>query len=201
MGVKDYEGGNRVSGDAAGEEVGDKNTGGEEEGAAGEVEGWAVVGWEVGGHIARVRVGVFGVARVLIQGFEDGRFLGVGGGEDEEGALGWVVEAEEGGYDEVKGKASGNDDDATIGVIEQIGNDLFFEGEHRHSFESRIGFDLCSYKEKLLLEQQPNGTTAISLPICRSRQSKGRAILPTSGQLCTFNNVYLFIYVYYCYYL
>lgn len=128
MSVEHDKGGNGGWGDAGGEEVGYEDAGSDEEGSAGGVESSAVVRGEVAGDIRGK-----GEVRLPIPAEcgGDGGLLGVGGGEEEERASGGVMKEEEGGDEGREGKARGEDDQAAVGVVEQVGDDQPLEGEHR----------------------------------------------------------------------
>uniref|UniRef100_A0A0D3FCK5 Uncharacterized protein n=1 Tax=Oryza barthii TaxID=65489 RepID=A0A0D3FCK5_9ORYZ len=120
--------------EAGGEEVGDEGAGGEEERGAGGVEGDAVVGGEVGGHVVDLQL----QERRLALGVEeeappDLSFDRLGGGEDQEAAIvgGLVEELEEdGGRQGGHREATRNHHQAAVGVLQEVRHHLLLEGKH-----------------------------------------------------------------------
>ena len=86
-----------------------------------------MMGWEVARNVGgerrvRIRVRIRGGINVMeaAEGTDDGGILGVGGGEDEEGALRGVVEEKEEGCGEgEEEEAGGEDDETAIGVLQE----------------------------------------------------------------------------------
>lgn len=97
MSVEEDNSSDRGGGEAVGQQVNDEDTGGDEEGGARGVERESLVGWEVGGNFAGGPSWVGGLSLGFGEGGGDGVLLGRSGGEEEKGALGRVVEKEEGG--------------------------------------------------------------------------------------------------------
>lgn len=145
VGVEDEETGNGGGRDTGGEKVGNEDARRDEVGGAAGVEGGAVVGGNVTGDVGGEN-GVSVRVRVLEEGKEgarDGRFLGVGGGEDEKRAFGGVVDEKEGCDEGVDGEAGGKDDNTAVGVIEKIGNYLLLKRKHPWVFYAGVRLFSC----------------------------------------------------------
>jgi hypothetical protein len=134
VGGEEEEGADAGGEEAGGEEVGDEGAGGEEERGAGGVEGDAVVGGEVGGHVVDLQL----QERRLALGVEeeappDLSFDRLGGGEDQEAAIvgGLVEELEEdGGRQGGHREATRNHHQAAVGVLQEVRHHLLLEGKH-----------------------------------------------------------------------
>lgn len=122
MGVDENDSGNGGGGEAASEQIDDENPNGDEKDASGGVEREAVVSGEVSGDGGEARMGV------------DGSLLGRRGVEDKEGALGGVVEAEEGRYQFGEGEAGGEDHDAAARLLQQVADYVFVKLHHCTTF-------------------------------------------------------------------
>lgn len=118
MGVEEEDSGDGGGGEAAGEQIDDENASGDVGDASGGVEGEAVVKGEVGGDGGEARIGV------------DGGLLGRGGVEDENGALGGVMEGEEGGDQFGEAEAGGEDHHAAAGLLQEVANYVLVELHH-----------------------------------------------------------------------
>lgn len=118
MGVKEEDSGDGGGGEAASEQIDDENPSSDEEDAPGGIEGKAVVRGEVGGDGGEARISV------------NGSLLGRRGAEDEDGALGGVMEAEEGRYQFGEAKTGGEDHHAAAGLLQKVADYVLVELRH-----------------------------------------------------------------------
>lgn len=127
MDIEKDDSGNGGGREAASEQIDDENPSGDEADASGGVEGETVVRGEVSSDRGEARIDI------------NGSLLGRRGIEDEDGALGGVVEAEEGIYEFREAEAGGEDDDAATGLLQEVADYVLVEFYHSEKEARSVG--------------------------------------------------------------